>query len=414
MTPLVAELQDLEVFEQFVLDEAHHLEKIEQYLNRFNLFEVLGVDTQTQQHSNFIAWLLDPKGSHGIGQFFLKQLITHFHYLSKPDKIRYSLGDFEKTEILRDYEGVDILVLNDEVKFTICIKNFLDIPLYNAEEVLQHNYKLIENRWPGDEYTNYYLYITPRHPLRFIKQEVYFQHLAYSTLRSMINQVLTHAYLDTQVAFFIQSYIDSVDKNMMEDDEHIRLAQQIYKRHHKAIEFIMQHKPNLSGIFTQVRQYFLAERHTEYKLLTPNDARVIRILPQEVYPIFVREQFASWEGSGAMFAIELFFEAERIWVQFCFGGIWGHKNKPEEKHRLQQIKTRYFDRMKTFSSLQSALVRDAKPTSSYPSIANFTLLKAEELSLDTPDMFDVFLERFKYFEQEVIRHWKHEVLLHLP
>lgn len=414
MTPLVAELPEVEVFEKFVLDEAQHLEKIDQYLNRFNLFEVLGVDTQTQQHSNFIAWLLDPKGSHNTGQLFLKQLFTHFHYLDKSDKIRYSLGDFEKTKVLKDHEGIDILVINEEVKFTVCIKNFLDEPLYRVDEILQHNYKLVENRWASDEYTNYYLYITPRHPLRFINQEVCFQHLSYGSLRSMVNQVLNYANLDTQVAFFIQSYIDSVDKNMMEDDEHIRLAQQIYKKHQKAIEFIMQHKPNLSGIFTQVRQYFLAERHTEYKLLTPNDTRVIRILPQEVYPIFVREQFASWEGTGAMFAIELFFEADRIWAQFCFGGIWGHQDKPDDKHRLQQVKTRYFERMKTFSSLQSGLVRDAKPTASYPAIANFTLLKAEDLSLETPDMFEVFLERFKYFEQEVIRHWKHEVLLHLP
>ena len=62
--------------------------------------------------------------------------------------------------------------------------------------------------------------------------------------------------------------------------------------------------------------------------------KVIRILPQEVYPIFVRDHFASWQGTDAMFAIELFFEADHIWVQFCFGGIWGHQDKPEEKKRV--------------------------------------------------------------------------------
>ena len=138
MTPLVAESFDLEIFEQFVLDEAHNLEKIEQYLNRFNLFEVLGITSQSLSNTPILLpGCLIQKESHGIGEYFLKVVYqTNFHYLSKSDKLKYGLSNFEKTEVIRDYEGIDILILNEEIKFTICIKNFLDHSFIDVAEIL--------------------------------------------------------------------------------------------------------------------------------------------------------------------------------------------------------------------------------------------------------------------------------------
>lgn len=413
MTPFIAESFDLEMLEGFVLNETDHLKQIEQHLNRFNLFEVLGGTLQTEQHSSILAWLLNPIESHGIGEYFLKLLIKKFYYLDAADKIKYNLVDVTNAKVYRDYEGVDILVVNEEVKLTISIKHFSDNNEADGPTLLQ-TFKQIENRWGGDVYTNFYLYITPRYPLRDIDGIQDFQALNYPDLNTMMQELINNCTLDTQVLFFIQSYIDSMEQNIEQENEYIRLAQQIYKKHQKAIDFIVQHKPDYTNIFSEVKQYFSMEKSTEYKLLTPNDSQVIRILPQEVYPIFVREQFASWEDTKAMFAIELFFDTDHIWAQFCFGGIWGAKNKPEEKARLQQIKTRYFDRMRSFPSLQSALVRTSKSTSSYPSIANFTLLKPDDILPAKEQLFEVFLERFRYFEQEVLQHWKHEVLLNLP
>ncbi len=52
-----------------------------------NLFTVLGCSHNEQVHSNLLAWLLDPDGSHGIGAQFLRGLIkaTHPNKMSQLD-----------------------------------------------------------------------------------------------------------------------------------------------------------------------------------------------------------------------------------------------------------------------------------------------------------------------------------------
>ncbi len=413
MTPLVEEALEEKMLENFVLQQANHLEQIHQYLNRFNVFEVLGIEHQTSQHTHFLAWLVNPKASHGAGEHFLKLLIQQLHFLDVSTKIKYQLADLGQTQVQLDQSGVDVLLVNDDVKLVICIKNFGETTAPYLD-TLKENHRFIENKWSSGVYDKYYFYLTTQRSWGTIADDLTFQHLGYPQFKTMLQQLLSEQALETQVIFFIQSYIDSMEKNINQEDKFIRLAQQIYQKHQSAIDFIVQHKPNYAQIFAEAKQYLNQEKSPEYKLLTPQNDQVIRFLPQDVYPIFVREQFASWEGTDAMFAIEVFFEADHIWVQFCFGGIWGFRDQPEEKARLQQIKTRYFDRMKSFASLQSGLVRQSKATSSYPSVAKFTLLKTVKDTPTKEELFELFLERFKRFEQEVIHHWKHEVLMNLP
>jgi len=413
MTPLVEEAFEVALLEDFVLQQANHLEQIHQYLNRFNVFEVLGIVNETSQHTHFLAWLLNPQASHHAGEHFLKLWVQKLYFLDTSTKIKYQLADLSQTQVQLDYQGIDILLVNEALKLVICVKNFGDVTTPELG-VFKETHQLIENKWSSDEYAKYYLYITTRHPWGALEDHLGFQHLAYLDVKEMLSQLLSEQNLGVQVTFFIQSYIDSMERNINQEDEFIRLAQQIYQKHQQAIDFIVQHKPNYAQIFAQAKQYLLQERSPEYKLLTPNDTQAIRILPQDVYPIFVRDKFASWEGTDAMFAIEIFFETDHIWAQFCFGGIWGFQDQPEERARLQQIKTRYFNRMKAFTSLQSGLVRPSKATASYPAVARFTLLKAVSDTPTKEGLFEAFLEQFKRFEQEVIYHWKHEVLMNLP
>ena len=52
------------------------LERLEDQLAGFNLFDVLGIWHRELQHSWVIAWLLDPRGSHGLGGYFLRAFLS--------------------------------------------------------------------------------------------------------------------------------------------------------------------------------------------------------------------------------------------------------------------------------------------------------------------------------------------------
>jgi hypothetical protein len=57
--------------EQLEIDLANLLndpafEELKLRLERPNVFEVLGIARREVRHSNFLGWLLDPAGSHGL------------------------------------------------------------------------------------------------------------------------------------------------------------------------------------------------------------------------------------------------------------------------------------------------------------------------------------------------------------
>ena len=53
--------------------------------HRTNLFQAIGMETQEIRHSNFIAWLLDPNESHGLGDTLIKLFLTRL-FSKGPDE----------------------------------------------------------------------------------------------------------------------------------------------------------------------------------------------------------------------------------------------------------------------------------------------------------------------------------------
>ena len=68
------ETTDLQTLERFVA-ENDALLQLETRIGRFNIFDALGVVNAELRHSNFLAWLLDPAESHGLGGLFLRAVL---------------------------------------------------------------------------------------------------------------------------------------------------------------------------------------------------------------------------------------------------------------------------------------------------------------------------------------------------
>jgi len=61
---------DIEFLKDFI-HENEELEKLESIIDRFNIFRSLNIIDNEIRHSNFLAWLLDPSETHGLGDYFL-------------------------------------------------------------------------------------------------------------------------------------------------------------------------------------------------------------------------------------------------------------------------------------------------------------------------------------------------------
>ena len=80
------------------------LERIRTLLDRFNVFEAIGFVGQELMHSQFLAFLLDPKQNHGLEDAFLRRLLYEVSLPLSQDLRDKDLGN---TLVHREWGNVD-------------------------------------------------------------------------------------------------------------------------------------------------------------------------------------------------------------------------------------------------------------------------------------------------------------------
>ena len=72
------EPNEIKYLENFVLRNPD-LDKLENLLEEFNIFETLKITRAEIRHSNVIAWLLNPTENHGLSNYFLQVLSLNIY-----------------------------------------------------------------------------------------------------------------------------------------------------------------------------------------------------------------------------------------------------------------------------------------------------------------------------------------------
>lgn len=118
---------DRKVLEAFVVNNPD-LERLEALLDRFNIFEAVGLVWQEVRHSTFLAFLLDPRASHGLGDAFAKRLLQRA-VMASPNvshpvtPTELSLCDLGQMEVRREWRRIDIFLCDEREKLTVVIEN---------------------------------------------------------------------------------------------------------------------------------------------------------------------------------------------------------------------------------------------------------------------------------------------------
>ena len=216
-------------------------DRLELGLKKPNIFDVLKVETNEVRHSNFVAWLLDPNGSHKLGNIFLKLFLRQVfasNKFSSVSSIDVEAFPLEKVQIQREWKNIDILISSDE--FVVCIEN----KIFSKEHSNQLNrYKnIIEENFPNQIKT--YVYLSPEGIPSETETESY-EPLSYEFLADLIERVLSiHGdTFDDQVKTYLKDYAVTVRRDIMKNDELTELAKTIYKNHKEILDFIAENRP---------------------------------------------------------------------------------------------------------------------------------------------------------------------------
>ena len=118
---------DRQVLEAFLIDNPD-LERLEILLAEFNFFEAVGVTRQELRHSDFLAFLLDPRQPHGLGDsflsIFLRKVVQSSDLTGMPfSAIDVTLWDLADTKVRREWRRIDLLILNESLQLAIIIEN---------------------------------------------------------------------------------------------------------------------------------------------------------------------------------------------------------------------------------------------------------------------------------------------------
>lgn len=175
--------------------------------NELNVFEVLGITNTEIRHSNVIAWLMRPGGSHGLGDAVLSRLIERSGG-NPPEDMR----DFR---ILRESDNIDILAVSIKNRMTLAIEN----KVWSGEhdDQLARYQGIIERRYPGWEHL--YLFLSPfgTPPEGETDRETWVP-IDYRALLGAIEMALEGADVSAKARMLIDDYVGSVRRHIVGDE----------------------------------------------------------------------------------------------------------------------------------------------------------------------------------------------------
>ena len=290
------------------------LVELETRFARFNVFEALCVARRELQHSNFLAFLLDPRESHSLGDLFLRRFLQEVTRAAPEPTI--SITDLDgldltRTEVRREYENIDIFLREPTQKITVVIEN--KVGTKQHDDQLKRYAEVVTKRFPGHRFIGVYLTPDgedPREPL--------YISTSYETVRSLVKELLARESVLMTPAFrgIFEQYADLLGRRLMADQELQELCARIYKRHKQAIDILLQNIPDDYAKALTVMKEIVSKADLSFE---ESDNHSLRFVPREFQiPAFRSE--TAWLPSGQMVYAECKKKGETLVFQIKMDG----------------------------------------------------------------------------------------------
>lgn len=252
-----------------------------------NMMSILRVDHKELQHSNLLAWLFDPKGTHNLGDHFIKEFLKlyykEFGYKDlSSSKTRLSVFDFVELdlsdlEIKREYQSIDLLLLSRQSKLCVVIENKVRAQVSDGQ--LRRYRELIEREYSTFDHRVYMLLALDGQSIPDEELEHYLS-ISYVSIRKIIEKILESQTLAVgrNTGFVLEQYLQTLRSLMNENQEIERLAAQLYKKYRPAFDLVYKYAPvyqtgrvphNLSDLITAHPDIEPFKSHKSYVRFMP-------------------------------------------------------------------------------------------------------------------------------------------------
>ncbi len=269
----------LKELESLVVDNPD-LERLEALLDQFNIFEAIGAVRQELRHSDFLAFLLNPQQNHGLGDVFLKRLLQKTLSANggttgvPVTAIDLALWSLEDVLVLREWQNIDILVLDEEHQLVLIIENKIDSTEHSNQ--LQRYRRIIEEHYPGRRVIG--LYLTPEGEIP--SDEIYLP-VDYGLICRLLEDLAQSrtSTLGPDVLTAINHYTKMLRRYIVGESEIAELCRRIYQKHQRALDLIYEYRPDWQGIIRDVLERLIT--NTPGLVMDTSQKQYIRFAPVE-------------------------------------------------------------------------------------------------------------------------------------
>lgn len=217
-----------------------------------NIFKVLRLEGNEIRHSNFLGWLLDSRGSHGLGAEFVKKILV---------EVGMNVDELKCDDVVveREKNHIDVLVYSPTEKWCLVIEN--------KTWTKDHDNQL--NRYSEDvkqlfkDYYHLFVYLTPTGEEPIQNTNDYWKCVGYKFIKDKLQKMLNEANVNNRAKIFIEDYIKLLEEDLlMENDKGRRdLCIEFYNDHKEAIDLINKYIGDTGAMRTKL--YY--DRLDEYK-----------------------------------------------------------------------------------------------------------------------------------------------------
>ncbi len=418
MSNITIQKELIPILEQFVSDPL--LVELESKLKIFNILEIFKIKHFEISISAFLAWVLDPSGSHGLDDYFLRYFLIHS--VKNNEEIIRKANKTEKIGIIQ----IDLLKLTDATVKTE--ESFRDKKADITIKALQDKFLcLIENKVKAkegdDQTTNYaklskekyrdfkylYIFLTP-HESEANSDE--FINITYSEIRDLLNQSLKAKkdVINDEVRFLLEQFVQNIEVNILEESEIQKLCQEIYQRHKKAIDTIINYKPDY---IAKIKFYIENLLNDEWDFYTTKRVCLIfrkawiidfKEFLSPNFPI-LHYEVNSWEQDGLHISVEVHLEEDKK-----KGGKFGIRDKMatilKNKFDKNNPKSYSYRKNRSLVKFKDIILEDGYETEED---LNFVANEMKKLIDETQDTIEESLDLFKKTYKEELPNWKRQL-----
>lgn len=296
-----------------LLKDIDNFKKIEDSFNdRPNIFSILKVETREIRHSNILAWLLNPKENHNLNTLFLEKFINTFIKENKQDYCYLKKSNLLEFKVLREWKNIDLLLLNNKDKIAIVIENKIHTGEHDNQ--LERYYNTMREDYPDLKIA--YIYLTLDGENAPYLSDVW-KPMSYKVILEILDNIINKHELNETVNLILNNYIETLRSLInMENPEIKELCMQIYEKHKRAIDLIIENIPEGENLFLRDLSNWIknewsiklnfknVNNHKWFEFFTSTMDQIIPNI-KEIRPY---KYFISIEGNICKIALELQYE----------------------------------------------------------------------------------------------------------